>query len=249
MKGKIIRTLTKLIANILAIWFVFSKTSKMITVCLSWIGIADQKAIIAVVASFWIFLFDILMLFLDWLIQRILVNPINLEINFLDNDKKELRFLKIKLPDDKIKSSNLSAQYSVQLSISGGSFLTNKLLSWLGGYVRIAYNSNAYETEAIKGWLVSDKLKSNLYKDEKSHVYYYWTDSINECSKKIEQEDAIIYRTELIINPKRMDIPRCNVNVKICSSENENICKILLFNLLKKVLIKSTVKCFQIILE
>ncbi|WPC40938.1 hypothetical protein [Clostridium sp. JS66] len=245
MKNKTISMFIKLVADIIAILIVFSKSDIWVTNFLAIYGITDQKAILGVIVALGSCLSGMFVLLLEWLIFKILFYPINLEVNFLDNNFQILQLLKIKLPEDEIEKSKLMSEYLIQISISGGNFITNIILNYLGGDIAIIYSSRAYDTEILDGWLISSN--NSLYKNKKGILHYYWTDSV-EGLKKIEIEQAVIYRQKLIIKPKRLDIHHCSVTIKICSSERKNKLKRLGFFFLKWFLIKSNIQSFQIIL-
>ena len=245
LKDKIINSIIKVVVNVFSIWVVFSASVTWITTTFSYLGITDPKAIISAIAVLGTGLTESIILLIEFLRFRF-INPINLKVDFIDDSDNIMQSLKIELPNEEVKKSNLTAKYSIQMSIDGGNLITNNLLNILGGDVRITYNSDAYDSEMTEGWAISSN--GSLYKDKKGDLRYYWTDSVKGFSK-IEPDDSIIYKNKIIIKPKRYDIHKCLVNVKICSSTRKNILQKLGFFFLKKNLIKCEIKSFHIILE
>mgnify|MGYP001316092601 CR=1 FL=1 len=239
MKDRIITILIKTFADILALWLVFVYGKQSFVKYINSLGFADQRAVIAVLSIVAIFIASILLILIELFVFHFIFKPLCVEVFFRDAvNERIIKSKKIKL-DGSRDITYYQESLTVNVLVHGGNKLTNLILNFWGSDIIIKYVPEAYDTEISDGFIASSK--SNLYLDKNLNTRYYWTDAIGDLGR-IEEEDAIDLRPKIIIKPKRFDVYRCKVKIKIVASKKKNIFLRLGFFLIKYFIIKFNYK-------
>lgn len=242
MRDRIIAIIIKTFSDVLAIWLLFSLANNSLIQFLNDHGFSDPKASLGVISAITLSVSGLLIICLELLFFHVLFKPLLIEVGFVNRSNRKLTKEKLKATTTPM---DCQTELKLDIAISGGNLLTNLLLNALGSDLVIKYRPDAYDTEITHGW--SNLPLQNLYKI-RGQIRYYWTDSLRGHNT-IGEDDAIILRPEIIIKPKRFDVHKCNVEVKLLSSRKRIIPLRLIFFLLKIFLVKYEVKAFKIILE
>lgn len=242
MKDKIITIIIKTFSDVIAVLIIFSMLNNPIIEYLKNIGLTDSKAQLTILSTISVCISSIILIFLEVILFCIIFKPINIEISFLNSKDKIIKCEKLKTDDKNLM--NIKANFKLNIKIYGGNKITNSLLNIIGSDVVVLYRPKAYDTEISNGWI--NVSSQNLYKDKKEQVRYYWTDSLIG-QDSISEENLVELRPELIIQPKRFDVHKCQLYIKISSSKKKNFICRFLYSICKLFLVSVKIKPFEII--
>ncbi|SHK78799.1 hypothetical protein [Desulforamulus aeronauticus] len=218
--------LLKVFIDLLSVWIVFCVVGNPIIKIIKYVGITDSRGITLVLVS----IFGFICYLCNHLIFSVLLKKLTLTISFRNNSNHKVRKIRIACQDVMATRGN----FKLDISIYGGNLITNGILNWLGSDILIHYRPDSYDTEIPDGW--ANSKADNLFIDGEGIVRYYWTDCVSGQGE-ISENKCMQLRPELIICPKRFDVPLCRVYVEVASSKKKCEIKRFLFSLISSWLV------------